>query len=245
MIRRVLAILLASVFSVTASSGSEPVYVQEKLQYAEITNKPLVDLIRAYIVPKLKENGFRKKKHAPGELEIIFTYDDDLWKMDKVVITITPKSDYLPSQCSYEEYGYSIYGTTIGGYDFRVLTKLGSKYLDIRPGKYNVEYGWLGEIKGIYDNTVYVPLNILEDKILNSNYNLYYDLYYNHHGPEWDFDIPEEFPVVEDAKANEAWQSPVIKAAFADSLGPSQISPPQFAPPAEPLPIPHLPKKKR
>ena len=38
MIRRVLAILLASVFSVTASSGSEPVYVQEKLQYAEITN---------------------------------------------------------------------------------------------------------------------------------------------------------------------------------------------------------------
>ena len=35
------------------------------------------------------------------------------------------------------------------------------------------------------------------------------------------------------------------KAAFADSLGPSRISPPQFAPPAEPLPVPPLPKKKR
>ncbi len=35
------------------------------------------------------------------------------------------------------------------------------------------------------------------------------------------------------------------EAAFSDSLGPSRISPPQFAPPAEPLPVPALPKKKR
>jgi hypothetical protein len=234
--KRLSVICAYLVFIIQAVLGGDS-YVTEKLPYADITFDPIVGFIDSYIVPKLKTNKFT------GELDICIKYDEEM-RLDEIAINITPNSQNLPSECYEYGKGYSLYGTTIGGYDFRIWTKVGLKYLKEIPGRYNVEGAYIDDIRGVLDGAFGIVFNISEDKIVNLCYDLNYYSSYEGCGSKWDFGIPKEFPQAEDGRSVELCNDG-IRAAFADSLGPSQISPPQFAPPAEPLPVPLLPKKKR
>ncbi|MBJ2161755.1 MAG: hypothetical protein JFR39_06645 [Muribaculaceae bacterium] len=235
--KRLSVICAYLVFIIQAVLGGDS-YVTEKLPYADITFEPIVGFIDSYIVPKLKANKF-----STGELDICIKYDEGM-RLDEVAINITHSSQNLPSECYEYGKGYSLYGTTIGGYDFRIWTKVGLKYLKEIPGRYNVEGAYIDDIRGVLDGAFGIVFNIFEDKIVNLCYDLNYYSSYEGCGSKWDFGIPKEFPQAEDGRSVELCNDG-IRAAFADSLGPSRISPPQFAPPAEPLPVPLLPKKKR
>ncbi len=235
--KRLSVICAYLVFIIQAVLGGDS-YVTEKLPYADITFEPIVGFIDSYIVPKLKANKF-----STGELDICIKYDEGM-RLDEVAINITHSSQSLPSECYEYGKGYSLYGTTIGGYDFRIWTKVGLKYLKEIPGRYNVEGAYIDDIRGVLDGAFGIVFNIFEDKIVNLCYDLNYYSSYEGCGSKWDFGIPKEFPQAEDGRSVELCNDG-IRAAFADSLGPSRISPPQFAPPAEPLPVPLLPKKKR
>ena len=162
--KRLSVICAYLVFIIQAVLGGDS-YVTEKLPYADITFEPIVGFIDSYIVPKLKANKF-----STGELDICIKYDEGM-RLDEVAINITHSSQNLPSECYEYGKGYSLYGTTIGGYDFRIWTKVGLKYLKEIPGRYNVEGAYIDDIRGVLDGAFGIVFNIFEDKIVNLCYD--------------------------------------------------------------------------
>ena len=149
--KRLSVICAYLVFVIQAVFGGDS-YVTEKLPYVEITSEPIVGFVGCYMVPKLKTNKFT------GELDICIKYNEEM-RLDEVAINITPNSQNLPSECFEYGKGYSLYGTTIGGYDFRIWTKLGLKYLKEIPGRYNVEGAYIDDIRGVLDGAFGIVLD--------------------------------------------------------------------------------------
>ena len=106
---------------------------------SDLASRPITESLR------LKANKF-----STGELDICIKYDEGM-RLDEVAINITHSSQNLPSECYEYGKGYSLYGTTIGGYDFRIWTKVGLKYLKEIPGRYNVEGAYIDDIRGVLD----------------------------------------------------------------------------------------------